>query len=148
MGRVDRRPADYRCDRAAKNGNSAARNPLRKICARIHPRNEKRPTGLQEAAARSSKSPYRNCRPEASRSYELEEKKQKQLAHAAAGQRAITPTLSRRKLLATSRCVPSDKRWSGRCQKADRKAAEYPSLRSSRSTLSLPSCGPAAVLPG
>src|SRR5207245_9609899 len=84
MGRIDRRPTDCRCNRAAKNGSSAARNPLRKICARIHPRNEKRPTGLQEAAARSSTSPYRNCRPEASRSYELAGQKQKELAHAAA----------------------------------------------------------------
>ncbi len=84
MGRIDGRPADCQYNRAAKNGSSAARDPLRKICARIHPRNEKRPTGVQEAAARSSKSSYRNCWPEASRSYELEKKKQKQLAHAAA----------------------------------------------------------------
>src|SRR5207237_9699519 len=71
---IERRPTDFRCNDATKNGSSSARNPLRKICARIHSRNEKRPKELREVAPRCGEASDRESGPQASRSHELENK--------------------------------------------------------------------------
>src|ERR1700682_2906224 len=59
MGCTYGRPANYRPLCAKTNGENSARNSLRKICPRIHSRDEHRPAPLQEIAPRCRQSSHR-----------------------------------------------------------------------------------------
>jgi hypothetical protein len=62
VGRADCWPENYRSNRPKTHESGFARNPVRKICARIYSRNEERPAALCEVAARSGKAPHRKSR--------------------------------------------------------------------------------------